>query len=122
MAAGVSSATLDLVLFNVLLASGFSSTLANASSTLGALALNFLINLSVFSPKRRGGRHSLRAARRFALIASLSAGFVFVGFEVAVRLFALESAGQQSFLRIFLILVGSGARFLIYRAWVFRPL
>ena len=118
--AGASSAALDLALFNILLASGVSSSVANGSSTLGALVLNFLINLSVFSPMKRGTFQNLRAAKRFALIAFLSAAFVFAGFEVAVSLFALETAVQQSVLRVLLILIGSGVRFVAYGAWVFR--
>lgn len=107
-------------MFNILLIAGASSTLANGLSTTGALLLNFLINRSVFS--RRPGRrsHSLRAAKRFAVVAVLSALFVFFGFEIGVSMFSLESAFQQSGLRVLLILGGSGLRFVLYGTWVFK--
>ena len=117
--AGGLSAGIDLLMFNILLFAGLSSTIASGSALVVALIANFMINRSTFAPELSTGLGRTRPAFRFALIAVLSSVFVFISFEIGVRFLSMGSPFEQSVLRLFVISIGSIARFLLYRSWVF---
>lgn len=119
--AGGISLVVDLAVFVFLVFLETSLSFANASATISALFINFLINHRTFLPDR-SFRHGLtKKSLRFSAVATASAVLLFVGFEIALRTLPDQTALTYSLVRVVIIGSGAAIRFALLRSWVFSP-
>lgn len=118
--AGTVALLLDLSIFNLLVLLDINLSLANACATFSALGINFLVNHKVFIPKGSIRKNLSNTSLRFAVVATASAIVAFLGFEIAVHVFPGQSALTYSIVRVLIVGLGTVARFVLLRNWVFR--
>ena len=118
--AGVLAMSVDLAVFNLLMSRDTNASVANASATFSALLINFLVNHRAFVPGKSIRKGLTKKSVRFGAVAAVSAVFLFAGFEIALRTLPEQSVTTYSVIRVFLIGIGTIARFLALKFWVFR--
>jgi putative flippase GtrA len=118
--AGVVALTVDLTLFNTLIALGAGSSIANLASSLVGVVFNFLINYRTFVGNGRSAKVRTRSSLKFSLVTGASFFYLLLGFELYLVFFEGAPTPNLSLARVLLIGSGTVARFLLFRHWVFK--
>ena len=119
LAGGLSLMT-DLATFNLLTLGGVNFSTANIVATCIALVVNFLANHWAFLPRGLIRTKIASKSLRFSALAAASALLLIVGFEIVLLEFPNQSVGFYTLARTFLIAIGTTARFITLKYWVFK--
>ena len=119
--AGAGAMLVDLLVFNALVLTGSNVSFSSILAATVGLSLNFVVNRRTFLPRAKLWRGARTSGIRFVAVALMSYLVLIVGFEIFFLAFPEASSGLLNTVRIALVIVGTGARFILYKFWVFQP-
>ena len=116
--AGLGALLIDLLVFNIMLFSGFTASVGNVVAGAVALGTNFIINYLTFRSKTSSLKSS-QSFVRFSLVAVTSTVYIYGLFELFLLIAPESDELVLTLARILIIGSSSIARFFLYRRWVF---
>lgn len=117
--AGALAFLADLAVFNGLLFGGVDRDVSNVFAYLTGIAVNYLVNRTVFEDSRRVVSRTIRSVSRFLLLAGMSLAYVMAMFNWASRFLDEPTVLETNAVRVLIIGSVTVVRFFVLRNWVF---